>query len=37
VLTGTTGDRHAQHVARALAFEAGLILAAAASAAAIDV
>jgi uncharacterized membrane protein YoaK (UPF0700 family) len=37
VLAGRTGDRHAQHVARALAFEAGLILAAAVIAAAIDV
>jgi uncharacterized membrane protein YoaK (UPF0700 family) len=37
VLAGTTGDRHAQHVARALAIETGLILAAAVIAAAIDV
>jgi uncharacterized membrane protein YoaK (UPF0700 family) len=37
VLAGTVGDRHAQHVARALAIEAALILAAAVTAAAIDV
>jgi uncharacterized membrane protein YoaK (UPF0700 family) len=37
VLAGTAGDRHAQHVARALAIETGLILAAAVIAAAIDV
>jgi uncharacterized membrane protein YoaK (UPF0700 family) len=37
VLASTTADRHAQHVARALAIEIGLILAAATVAAASDV
>jgi uncharacterized membrane protein YoaK (UPF0700 family) len=37
VLAATTGDRHAQHVACALAIEVGLILAAAVLAAAVDV
>jgi uncharacterized membrane protein YoaK (UPF0700 family) len=37
VLAGTVGDRHAQHVARALGIEAALILGAAVTAAAIEV
>ena len=37
VLAVTTGDRHAQHVARALGIEIGLVLAAAITAAATDV